>query len=342
MNELVLFNDFIKKAEYVTNYYSLYLDLFDRNGEYKHESKHQNNSFFILKSSRFYFKYLYFFLDKQILQSAKKVISFDRDEPLICESVFSESKNLENNLVLSWLSINNFFEYRTFIRMFRVEKVKYINYDFSTVRKPSVDEIIDIQMILEKNFDVLAERIPSLEELKSLLETTYIIYDNNEIASILISQLKGKTQELRYWLVLPKYRKLGYGDVLMKYFLSSNDSVIRHTLWVNQLNTKAIDKYKKNGFVTDKLLNKIFINYKVMKNKILEILKATRPEFNFEDGVCFIDAGYLDSFDLITLVSDLEVSFNTKINGGLIVPENFQSVDSIVKLIEESKNASNI
>ncbi len=77
-----------------------------------------------------------------------------------------------------------------------------------------------------------------------------------------------------------------------------------------------------------------------MKNKILEILKETRPEFEFEENVNFIDAGYLDSFDLITLVDDLENTFNIKINGALIVPESFQNIVSILNLVQSSTNAS--
>ena len=77
-----------------------------------------------------------------------------------------------------------------------------------------------------------------------------------------------------------------------------------------------------------------------MKNAILEILNETRPEFEFEEGVNFIDSGYLDSFDIITLICDLENAFDIKINGSLIVPENFQSVDSILNLVKNSKNAS--
>lgn len=77
-----------------------------------------------------------------------------------------------------------------------------------------------------------------------------------------------------------------------------------------------------------------------MKNTIIEILKDTRPEFEFEENVYFIDAGYLDSFDLITIVSDIESAFDIKINGALIVPESFQSIESIMNLIQVSKNAS--
>ncbi len=77
-----------------------------------------------------------------------------------------------------------------------------------------------------------------------------------------------------------------------------------------------------------------------MKDLVLNILKDTRPEFDFNSDLNFIDEGYLDSFDLITIVSDLESKFDIKINGSMIVPENFNSLDSIVKLVQNSKNAS--
>jgi len=77
-----------------------------------------------------------------------------------------------------------------------------------------------------------------------------------------------------------------------------------------------------------------------MKELVLNILKDTRPEFDFNSNLNFIDEGYLDSFDLVTIVSDLESKFDIKINGSMIVPENFNSLDSIVNLVQNSKNAS--
>jgi acyl carrier protein len=78
-----------------------------------------------------------------------------------------------------------------------------------------------------------------------------------------------------------------------------------------------------------------------MKEKILEILNETRPEFNFlEQDINFIDSGYLDSFDIVTIVAEIESYFEIKIDGSLILPENFQNIDAIINLIQKSKNAS--
>lgn len=73
-----------------------------------------------------------------------------------------------------------------------------------------------------------------------------------------------------------------------------------------------------------------------MKEKVLEILTNIRPEFDFTVDVNFIDEGMLDSFDLVTLVSDLDSSFGISIDGVDIIPENFSSVDTIINLLNKN------
>ena len=73
-----------------------------------------------------------------------------------------------------------------------------------------------------------------------------------------------------------------------------------------------------------------------MKEKVLEILANIRPEFDFTADVDFIEEGMLDSFDVVTLVSDLDSTFGISIDGVDIVPENFSSVDSIINLLKKN------
>lgn len=71
-----------------------------------------------------------------------------------------------------------------------------------------------------------------------------------------------------------------------------------------------------------------------MKEQIIKILTELRPEFDFtKDGVDFIEEGMLDSFDLVTLVSELDNTFGISIDGVDILPENFSSVDAIAALL---------
>ena len=337
MLELSFLNE-LMQAPIFSNYYSIHTELFDNNGKCKYEFRKQDRLICIFKETGYLFKRMFFFLDKESLN--EKVVLLIEKDLFVTEFVYSESQEDQGNLISNWLINNNNFHYKTFMRMFKNVIEDYSDVDFTKVQNPSFEDINEIQKKLEDNFNILSERIPTVEELVVIKNSTYIVKEEGEIASILISEIKGKTKELRYWLVLPAYRKKGYGSLLMKYFLNSNKEVIRFTLWVDILNLNAIKNYEINGFKKDKLINKIFINNKIMKDKIMEILKDTRPEFEFEENVNFIDAGYLDSFDLITIVSDIESAFDTKINGALIVPESFQSVDSIVNLIQVSKNAS--
>ena len=73
-----------------------------------------------------------------------------------------------------------------------------------------------------------------------------------------------------------------------------------------------------------------------MKKKILAILEEIRPEFDYTESSDFIEDGYLDSFDMVTLVASLEDKFGIVIDEIDIVPENFNSLESIAKLLEKS------
>lgn len=73
-----------------------------------------------------------------------------------------------------------------------------------------------------------------------------------------------------------------------------------------------------------------------MRNRIVEILKEIRPEFEFDGVENFFEEGMLDSFDLMTLVSTLQEEYGVKIAGEEILPENFANVDAIVALLEKS------
>lgn len=73
-----------------------------------------------------------------------------------------------------------------------------------------------------------------------------------------------------------------------------------------------------------------------MKEKIIEILTDLRPEFDFtEDGVNFIEDGMIDSFDMVSLVDELEEQFGIKIEGVDVVASNFSTVDKIEALLKK-------
>ena len=73
-----------------------------------------------------------------------------------------------------------------------------------------------------------------------------------------------------------------------------------------------------------------------MTEKINEILRGIRPEFEFEGVDDFFEEGMLDSFDLVTLVSELDKTFNIHIDGLDIVPENFINISAIADLLKKN------
>ena len=74
-----------------------------------------------------------------------------------------------------------------------------------------------------------------------------------------------------------------------------------------------------------------------MKEKIIEILTDLRPEFDFtEEGVDFIKEGMIDSFDMVSLVDELEEQFGVKIDGVDVVAANLSTVANIEALLKKS------
>lgn len=72
-----------------------------------------------------------------------------------------------------------------------------------------------------------------------------------------------------------------------------------------------------------------------MREEILEILQSIREDADFEHSTDFIEDGFLDSFEIVNLVSELEDAFLIEIRGTDIVPENFTSLDTISALIDK-------
>jgi acyl carrier protein len=66
---------------------------------------------------------------------------------------------------------------------------------------------------------------------------------------------------------------------------------------------------------------------------VLEVLQGIRPEFDFTTSNDFIADGMLDSFDVITLISELDQSYGISIAGTDILPENVKSIAAIEKLL---------
>ena len=70
-----------------------------------------------------------------------------------------------------------------------------------------------------------------------------------------------------------------------------------------------------------------------MRNEILEILEELRPDVDFENETQLITDGILESFDIVSLVGELNDNFDVDIHVQDLLPENFNSVDAMVELV---------
>lgn len=74
-----------------------------------------------------------------------------------------------------------------------------------------------------------------------------------------------------------------------------------------------------------------------MEDKLMNILNELRPELDFEKEDRLIEDGVLDSFDLVSLIGEINDQFDVEIDFDDIEPENFNSVEAMIKLIERLK-----
>ena len=68
---------------------------------------------------------------------------------------------------------------------------------------------------------------------------------------------------------------------------------------------------------------------------ILDILKDLHEDVDFETCTTLIDDGILDSFDIISIITEINSEFGVAIPADKIIPENFNSAKALAELVEE-------
>ena len=72
-------------------------------------------------------------------------------------------------------------------------------------------------------------------------------------------------------------------------------------------------------------------------DQVLAILKNAKPDVDFASEKALIDNNIHDSFDIISIVTDLNDTFNVEINIASLLPENFNSAEAIWELVQKLK-----
>lgn len=71
--------------------------------------------------------------------------------------------------------------------------------------------------------------------------------------------------------------------------------------------------------------------------KLYAILEEIRPDVDFRNINTLVTDGYIDSFDIVTIMASIEDEFSVEIPVDSMLPENFDSVEEIMNLINASK-----
>lgn len=69
-------------------------------------------------------------------------------------------------------------------------------------------------------------------------------------------------------------------------------------------------------------------------NELLEILNELHPDVDFETCDTLIDDEILDSFDIVSLIAEINNEFDITISAKDIIPANFNSAQALWALIE--------
>ena len=69
--------------------------------------------------------------------------------------------------------------------------------------------------------------------------------------------------------------------------------------------------------------------------KIIEILSDLHEDVDFTTCKTLIDDKILDSFDIVTVITEINSEFDVAIPADKIIPENFNSAQALAALVEE-------
>ena len=70
-------------------------------------------------------------------------------------------------------------------------------------------------------------------------------------------------------------------------------------------------------------------------DELIAILKDIHPDVDYETATNLVDGKILDSFDIISLVSEINDKFDVVISAEYMIPENFNSARALWDLIQK-------
>ena len=73
--------------------------------------------------------------------------------------------------------------------------------------------------------------------------------------------------------------------------------------------------------------------------RLIRILSELHDDVDFSSETHLIDNGILDSLDIVTLITEINDEFDVSIPAEEIIPENFNSANAIMALVNKLDEA---
>lgn len=73
------------------------------------------------------------------------------------------------------------------------------------------------------------------------------------------------------------------------------------------------------------------------KKKLIAILEDIVPDVDFDNEESLIDDGLIESLDIVSIVSEINIAFDVEITVDDLLPENFNSADAMLALIKSKR-----
>ncbi len=213
-------------------------------------------NYFVLESGEFH--RLYFAANSlERLQATLPELSLAGVEDCITDLLGRPEE--VDRMVPAFLSAG-FSVYTQFQRMTRVPSAtEALTGGDEGVRYAGAGEAAAVYEIIKAHFDARAEHIPSWEEISAAIgrQSVVIADGRGETAAVLFYDRTGVSTVLRYWLVLPPFRRQGYGDKVLRRYFADCAGCRRFMLWVQCSNNPAIRHYTHYGYRPDGVLDRI-------------------------------------------------------------------------------------
>lgn len=242
----------------ITNFFYLPKDLKTIIANRKIRYQESKDALIFCVEEKDFFHIFYFAIEESAitLENTEKVMILD----LVARNI-NDSKEIEQEKKI-WKSVG-FKEYKRYIRLKYQIKQEFCE-AIDLVRHKDCELLcaapIDANAVLnlwETNLDRYSSPLPNNKDMEYLIKSghIYVIKQKGIVIGAVYMDASTKSCNLRYFAVMPSYRRRGLGTALMNYALRAMalEHIERCYLWVDINNMPAYLSYKKYGFEEDEL-----------------------------------------------------------------------------------------